>query len=284
MEVFSTVTALQDRISSLKKNKQTIGLVPTMGALHNGHVSLVNQSKQKCDYTIVSIFVNPTQFNNSSDLEKYPRTFEKDLNLLEESGVDFIFHPSVEEIYPQNYTSPEIDLGILDKVMEGKFRNGHFQGVVEVVKRLFEICMPDFSYFGQKDFQQVAVIKFMTNYFNLPVEIIECPIIRTNEGLAMSSRNMRLSQLEQQQSLVIYRALTFAKENINRLTPIEIIQECTNLINDSGLTTEYVEIVNSLTLESLSNDWNSNTVCCIAAYCGEVRLIDNMVLINDFKN
>lgn len=255
-----------------------IGFVPTMGALHDGHISLVKQAKEMCDYVIVSIFVNPTQFNNPSDLEKYPRTLEKDTNLLAQTDVDFVFAPSADEIYPPNYISPIINLGILDKVMEGKFRPGHFHGVVEVVKRLFEIVNPDFAYFGKKDFQQVAVIKHMVHAFQLPITVVECPIIRNEYGLAMSSRNARLSPEEQKKALVIYETLLFAKNNIENYTPNELMEVCRKQIEASDLKLEYVEIVHPTTLISLSEKWEDGAVCCIAAYCGEVRLIDNIVL------
>lgn len=266
-------------MSILKNQGKSIGVVPTMGALHEGHISLVNQAKKMCDYVIVSIFVNPTQFNNPTDLEKYPRTLEHDTDLLRQYNVDYIFAPNVSEIYPENYSSPHIDLGILDKVMEGKFRPGHFLGVVEVVKRLFDIIQPDYAYFGKKDFQQVAVIRYMTDYFKIPVKIIECPIIRSEKGLALSSRNARLSEEEKEQALLLYRTLDFAKNNTGVFSPRETIETCTQLIRDSELKLEYIEIVNPATLESLSEKWVAGAVCCIAAYCGEIRLIDNMTLV-----
>lgn len=278
MKVFNTVKSLQDELFPLKKRGMKIGFVPTMGALHDGHISLVKQAKEMCDYVIVSIFVNPTQFNNPSDLEKYPRTLEKDTNLLAQTDVDFVFAPSADEIYPPDYISPVINLGILDKVMEGKFRPGHFHGVVEVVKRLFEIVSPDFAYFGKKDFQQVAVIKHMVRTFQLPLTIVECPIIRNEYGLAMSSRNARLSPEEQKKALVIHETLLFAKNNIGNYTPNELTEVCKKQIEASDLKLEYVEIVDSVTLISLSEKWEDGAVCCIAAYCGEVRLIDNIVL------
>lgn len=279
MKIFNTVKLLQEEMSILKNQGKSIGVVPTMGALHEGHISLVNQAKKMCDYVIVSIFVNPTQFNNPTDLEKYPRTLEHDTDLLRQYNVDYIFAPNVSEIYPENYSSPHIDLGILDKVMEGKFRPGHFLGVVEVVKRLFDIIQPDYAYFGKKDFQQVAVIRYMTDYFKIPVKIIECPIIRSEKGLALSSRNARLSEEEKEQALLLYRTLDFAKNNTGVFSPRETIEKCTQLIRDSELKLEYIEIVNPATLESLSEKWVAGAVCCIAAYCGEIRLIDNMTLV-----
>lgn len=279
MKLFNTVKSLQEELIHLKNQGQSIGLVPTMGALHEGHISLVNQAKEMSDYVVVSIFVNPTQFNNPEDLEKYPRTLEQDISLLEQYGVDCVFAPGIKEIYPDDYTSPRIDLGMLDKVMEGKFRPGHFQGVVEVVKRLFEIIQPDSAYFGKKDFQQVAVIRYMTDFFHLPVKIVECPIMRNEKGLALSSRNARLSEEEKQQALVLYNTLNFAKNNTSNFLPKELAEKCAGLIHASELKLEYIEIVNPVTLEALDEAWITGAVCCIAAYCGEIRLIDNMTLI-----
>ncbi len=279
MDVLSTVKSIQEEVFTQKKQHKTIGFVPTMGALHSGHISLVEQAKTQCDYVIVSIFVNPTQFNNAADLQKYPRTLEADAELLKQAEVDLIFAPEINEIYPADYSTPTIDLGILDKVMEGKFRPGHFQGVVEVVKRFFDIVQPDFAYFGKKDFQQVAVIKYMTNYFQLPVSIVECPIIRSEKGLALSSRNMRLTDEEKEKALVLYNTLDFAKSNVSNFSPKDLADKCTKLIADSELKLEYLEIVDPASLENLENEWVDGATCCIAAYCGEVRLIDNMELV-----
>ncbi|MCO5261156.1 MAG: pantoate--beta-alanine ligase [Crocinitomicaceae bacterium] len=280
MIVYEHASEINNQLVALKNKGKKVGFVPTMGALHEGHISLVNQAKNECNVVVVSIFVNPKQFNNASDLEKYPRTIEQDVELLTKYGVDCVFTPNMEEIYPKDYVSPKIELGILEKVMEGAFRPGHFNGVVEVVKRLFEIIEPRRAYFGQKDFQQVAVIKFMTQFFKLPVEIVECPIVRSNKGLALSSRNMRLSETEKNQALVIYQSLVEVKNNVGNMTPNEAMQFCEGKINQAGLKTEYVEIVDSKTFERLTDKWISKATCCIAAYCGEVRLIDNMVLVD----
>lgn len=281
MNKINTVKSIQDEVFALKKQGKKIGLIPTMGALHEGHLSLVEQAKQQCDVVIVSIFVNPTQFNNASDLEKYPRTIEKDMNLLSGHGVAFVFTPSVEEIYPSDYVKSALDLGTLDQVMEGAFRPGHFQGVVEVVKRLLDTVQPDAAYFGKKDFQQLAVIHFMVNYFRIPVTIVECPIIRSDRGLALSSRNMRLSEPEKEQALAIYQALLFVSTHTKDYSPQELMEKGTEMINAAGLKTEYVEIVNPVTLETLTDKWVPGAVCCVAAYCGEVRLIDNMTVEGD---
>lgn len=278
MNRISTVKSIQDEVFALKKQGKKIGLIPTMGALHEGHLSLVEQARQQCDVIIVSIFVNPTQFNNPSDLANYPRTIEKDMDLLSGHGVMFVFAPSVEEIYPSDYVKPAIDLGALDLVMEGKFRPGHFQGVIEVVKRLLESVQPDAAYFGQKDFQQLAVIHYMVNYFKIPVAIVECPIVRSDRGLALSSRNMRLSEAEKEQALVIYTTLLFVKAHVADASPEALMKQAVERINAAGLKTEYVEIVHPLTLETLTDKWIPGAVCCVAAYCGEVRLIDNMLV------
>ncbi|MBC9812501.1 pantoate--beta-alanine ligase [Crocinitomicaceae bacterium CZZ-1] len=278
MNRISTVKSIQDEVFALKKQGKKIGLIPTMGALHEGHLSLVEQARQQCDVIIVSIFVNPTQFNNPSDLANYPRTIEKDMDLLSGHGVMFVFAPSVEEIYPSDYVKPAIDLGALGLVMEGKFRPGHFQGVIEVVKRLLESVQPDAAYFGQKDFQQLAVIHYMVNYFKIPVAIVECPIVRSDRGLALSSRNMRLSEAEKEQALVIYTTLLFVKAHVADASPEALMKQAVERINAAGLKTEYVEIVHPLTLETLTDKWIPGAVCCVAAYCGEVRLIDNMLV------
>ncbi|MBX2949399.1 MAG: pantoate--beta-alanine ligase [Crocinitomicaceae bacterium] len=278
MNRISTVKSIQDEVFALKKQGKKIGLIPTMGALHEGHLSLVEQARQQCDVIIVSIFVNPTQFNNPSDLANYPRTIEKDMDLLSGHGVMFVFAPSVEEIYPLGYVKPAIDLGALGLVMEGKFRPGHFQGVIEVVKRLLESVQPDAAYFGQKDFQQLAVIHYMVNYFKIPVAIVECPIVRSDRGLALSSRNMRLSEAEKEQALVIYTTLLFVKAHVADASPEALMKQAVERINAAGLKTEYVEIVHPLTLETLTDKWIPGAVCCVAAYCGEVRLIDNMLV------
>lgn len=272
------VEEIGDYISQIKATGKTVGLVPTMGALHEGHVSLVEKAKSLCDVVVVSIFVNPTQFNNATDLEKYPRTLENDMSLLAPYGVDVVFAPTTSEIYPANYQAATIELGKLDRVMEGEHRPGHFQGVVEVVKRLFEITQPDFAFFGQKDFQQVAVIKFMVEYFQMPVTIVECPIIRSEKGLALSSRNMRLSAEEKEQALVIYQTMVQIQLNYEGFTPNEWMKKGVELINAAGLEAEYLEIVHPTTLEKLTDTWIDEAVCCVAAYCGSVRLIDNMTI------
>ncbi len=262
----------------------SLGFVPTMGALHQGHISLVKAAKDACRHVAVSIFVNPTQFNDPSDLQKYPRTPEEDLNLLGTilSDNDFVFMPEVKEIYPGEDTRI-FDFGSIDKVMEGPNRPGHFNGVAQVVSTLFDIVMPDMAFFGQKDFQQVAIIREMVRQMNLPVEIVACPIIREDDGLAMSSRNRRLLPQHRAIAGEIYKNLLRASE----MAPTESIDSIKNSVIDGinslpGFRTEYFEIVDSLTLTPVSNREQlmpeKSYFGCIALYAGEVRLIDNIEL------
>ena len=253
-----------------------IGLVPTMGALHEGHASLVKTAKQTSDFVIVTVFVNPTQFTNLDDLTNYPKTEEKDIELLKKIGCDLVFFPKINDIYPDDYQFPGIDLGFLDQTMEGELRPGHFQGVCQVVYRLFQLTNPTKAYFGLKDFQQVSVIQFMVDYFQLPIEIIPCETSRNKEGLALSSRNLRLSEEQKKEALVLYKTLSEAKSNAIKLTPSEVKSLAEECIRKSTLKLEYVEIVNPITLENLTNEWCALARMCIVAYAGEVRLIDNM--------
>jgi len=279
VKVYSTISELQDALNLLKKNGAKIGFVPTMGALHNGHISLVKESNNQCDITIVSIYVNPTQFNNSSDLEHYPRTLEQDLLLLEKENCDIVFTPSNEEIYPNNFDKISLNLGQLAEIMEGKFRPGHFEGVVNVVYRLFDIVKPNKAFFGLKDFQQVAVIKYMVKELNLPVEIIPCPTLREDGGLAMSSRNLRLTEQDKANALILFKTLDFAKSLKKQgRSPREVQKEAVTFFKTSNLELEYFEIVDPLTLTSLENEWVNNSTACIVAYCNDVRLIDNLEL------
>ena len=278
-EVFKTAQTLRVALDGWKEKGLRIGFVPTMGALHEGHISLVKKAKEHADILVVSIFVNPTQFTNPDDLLKYPRTEDEDIQLLAAEGVHCVFLPSVSEMYPDGYRSPEIDLGVLDTVMEGHFRPGHFKGVVEVVKRFFEIVQPDCACFGKKDFQQLAVIRYMCHYFDFQMEIIGCDILREPNGLAMSSRNRRLSEEEKEQALILYRTLLYARNNVFDYSPQVLAQRCREELKKGSLQMEYLEIVHPETLLPLEEEWVSGATCCIAAYCGEVRLIDNMELV-----
>jgi pantoate--beta-alanine ligase len=279
VKVYSTISSIQKQISLLKSEGKTIGFIPTMGALHYGHISLVKSATSQCDITVVSIFVNPTQFNNSNDLLNYPRTLDADVELLSEIDCDIVFAPNVAEMYPENSFPIQLKLGNLANVMEGKYRPGHFDGVVTVVNRLFEIVKPDKAFFGLKDFQQVSVIRFMTKSLQLPIEIIACPTLREQSGLAMSSRNMRLSETDKKDSLIIYEALKLAKELAKSNSPDAVKNKTIEFFNEGKLKLEYFEIVNPNTLESLEKEWVPSATACIVAYCGEVRLIDNMKLV-----
>jgi pantoate--beta-alanine ligase len=268
---------LKTVLNSFKITGKSIGFVPTMGALHEGHKALVDKASKENEIVVISIFVNPTQFNNQEDLALYPRTLDADLDLLKTIENGIIFVPSVVDIYPENTSFKPFDLGILDKVMEGKHRPGHFDGVVHVVHNLFKIVEPTKAYFGQKDFQQLAVIRKMNAHYGFPIEIIACETLRENTGLAMSSRNMRLSEQEKKESLIIWQTLQFVKDNKVNFLPNELLVKATDYFKSGNLTLEYLDIVEVDSLEE-AQDWDSQTVCCIAAYCGKVRLIDNLLL------
>lgn len=274
--VFTTVESLQKALSWHEKN--SIGFVPTMGALHHGHLALVRRALEENTVAVVSIFVNPTQFNNKEDLEKYPRDLQKDVELLATVGDVLIFAPTPDEVYPKDFKNIVLDLGKLETVMEGKFRKGHFKGVVNVVKRLFDIVQPTRAYFGLKDFQQITVIKHMVRALDLNVEIIGCDIIREPSGLASSSRNVRLSEREKEQSIILFDALTIAKQLSSKYSPVDVQRQVESIFLSSKLKLEYFEIVDPETLLSIKK-WIPGANACIAAYCGEVRLIDNMQLI-----
>ena len=265
-------TALKNQVSS----ENIVGLVPTMGALHEGHASLVRTAKKTSNFVIVTIFVNPTQFNNPEDLSNYPKTEEKDIALLKMLDCDLVFFPRISDVYPDDYHFPGINLGFLDQTMEGELRPGHFQGVCQVVYRLFQLTKPNKAYFGLKDFQQVSVIRFMVNHFQLPIEITPCETSRNEEGLALSSRNLRLSEEQKNEALVLYKTLSDAKLNTSKFNPSQIKSIAEESIQKSALRLEYVEIVDPITLENLTNEWCANARMCIVAYAGEVRLIDNM--------
>ncbi len=264
----------------LKKGGKTIGFVPTMGALHKGHITLLERAKKENDIAVVSIFVNPLQFNDKKDLAKYPRTLESDLEKLKAMECDMVFAPEVNEIYPNDDKKLEIDLGNLDKVMEGVHRPGHFQGVCVVVKKLFEIVEPARAYFGEKDFQQLAIIKFMVKKLKLPVEIIACPIVRDFDGLALSSRNVFLSSEERKNAALIPKTLFRLQTNKQKATVTELKQWVGNIIDSNPfLKLEYFEIVNAETLTSIQSWKEAKKLrACIAVKVGSIRLIDNISL------
>ncbi len=279
MEIFNTIIETQSYLQILKKSNKSIGFVPTMGALHQGHLALVRQAKAENKVVVVSIFVNPIQFNNKEDLLKYPRTFETDAAMLKAIGCDVIFYPDEAQMYPEPDTTV-YDFGQLDKVMEGKFRAGHFNGVAIVVKKLLDIVQPNKAYFGEKDYQQLQIIKALVKQKNIKVEIVSCAIVRENDGLAMSSRNMRLTPEERKAAPFIYQTLLQAKEKSSQINPTELTQWVIKQIKTNSLfTLEYFEIADASTLLPISN-WKDceHAIGCIAVFLGNVRLIDNIKL------
>ncbi|MFR9504385.1 MAG: pantoate--beta-alanine ligase [Rikenellaceae bacterium] len=275
MKIIETVAQLQDAIKS--HGSSLLGFVPTMGALHSGHVSLVDCARRQCDIVVVSIFVNPTQFNDKGDLATYPRTPDADAEMLSRSGVDYIFMPSVEEIYPTADTRI-FDFGKRDKVMEGASRPGHFNGVAQVVSRLFDIVKPNKAYFGEKDFQQIAIIRAMVDMLKLDVEIIDCPIVRDVDGLALSSRNTLLTVDHRAAAPEIYKALCEGVKLSMTCSPAQVIDAVTKQINTNPLLEViYFEIVDSLSLQRV-DAWDEAEAIqgCITVKAGEVRLIDNI--------
>jgi pantoate--beta-alanine ligase len=248
-----------------------------MGALHDGHLQLVKRASLENSHVVVSIFVNPTQFNNKEDLSKYPRTLENDLKILEGVPNCIVFIPEVSDIYPDNDSFQGVDLQGMDAILEGKFRPGHFQGVVHVVHNLFQLIQPRRAYFGKKDFQQLAIIKKITELFNFRIQIIACETVRDDTGLAKSSRNMRLSETEKSEALIIYQTLNFMKVNRGKFkSPLDLKHAAVSYFNEGNLELEYLEICDSDTLQILENDWTEKMTASLAGYCGEVRLIDNM--------
>ena len=258
-----------------KNEHKTIGFIPTMGALHNGHMSLIKEAKAHCEFVVCSLFVNPTQFNDSKDLDKYPRTEKEDLTLLELNNCDLVFIPSESDIYPKKIKDYSINFNGLDKVMEGKYRDGHFNGVCMVVERFFNLIEPNFAFFGRKDFQQVAIIKHMVNVKHLEITIISCSIKREDSGLAMSSRNSLLSDKEKENALILNQTLKSGLDFHQKGKGYEEVYKKMLSVFDSGfLKLEYLEIVNNDSLETVQKI-DKNSSVCIAAYCGSVRLIDN---------
>ena len=279
MKVIQKIVELQNELFSYRKNNKTIGLVPTMGALHAGHASLVKQSVKDNDVTVVSVFLNPTQFNDKGDLERYPRTLEADCQLLEACGADYVFAPTVEEIYPKP-DNRQFEFSPQSTVMEGAKRPGHFNGVCQVVSRLFYIVRPDRAYFGEKDWQQIAVIKRLVDFIGMKdsITIVECPIVREQDGLAMSSRNMLLTADERAIAPKIYEALRKSVDYSQSHSVAETQEKVVNEINAvDGLEVEYFEIVDGNTLLKV-NTWEVYVVGCITVYCGHtpIRLIDHI--------
>lgn len=274
---FSNVNDLSAYIRETK-NTKTIGFVPTMGALHQGHISLINESKKYCDITVCSIFVNPTQFNNASDLANYPRLIENDMRLLLENGCDVLFHPSVEQMYPDGLSKNQEDYGDVVRVFEGLHRPGHFDGVITVVARLFDLVKPHKTFFGQKDYQQCMVVTELIKRKFPKIELYVCPILREESGLAMSSRNLRLNETEKSEALLIYKALEYIKTGFDKKELSMLLAEAKEIINQSSLLSiEYLEIVDAYNLKPIENNY-TKAIALAAVHCGPVRLIDNMLL------
>jgi pantoate--beta-alanine ligase len=277
MIIFDKIETLKAEIAKQKSNNLSIGFVPTMGALHNGHLSLVDASVKECNKTVVSIFINPLQFNDKSDFEKYPRELDKDLLLLENKNVDYIFSPSYDEMY-NNYSIKNFDLGHLNKILEGNHRPGHFNGVANVVHRLFSIVNPDKAFFGKKDYQQIYVIKKVVADSNMPITIVECPIIREDNGLAMSSRNERLPNLTRDKAFIISKILLFVRNNLKDKKVGEWKKYVLEEFNKEDLFEleyfEFVDLENFSLIKTFTG--GKRLIACIAVYAGNVRLIDNI--------
>ena len=277
MKVFNFIVDIQRFVEEKHNSGLKIGFVPTMGALHEGHLSLINRAKKENDIVVCSVFVNPIQFNNPADLEKYPRTPEKDIEKLEQAGCDAVFMPTAEEMYPEK-VEDHYDFGDLERVMEGACRPGHFNGVAIVVRKLFEIVTPDKAYFGEKDFQQLAIINKMVKDLNLPLEIVPCPIIRENDGLAMSSRNVRLNETERALAPKIFATLNNAISKKDSMSPVEMkAYALAKYAEIKEFDVEYVEITDEINLKSIEN-WNEceHARIFVALQHGPVRLIDNV--------
>jgi pantoate--beta-alanine ligase len=277
MEVFHTREGMQEKILRLKDRNMTVGFVPTMGALHQGHLALIECSLKQDDATVVSIFVNPTQFNRRDDYEKYPRDLTSDLQELEDRGVRIAFTPTEKEMYPEP-DNRVFDFGHLDQVMEGYYRPGHFNGVAKIVSKLFDVVMPHRAYFGEKDFQQLAVIRELNRQMEYNIQIVGCPIVRESDGLAMSSRNARLTPEQRKEAALLSRELFDARNNIGQLTVKEMKDRVIGRLNKNPhIDVEYFEIVDEHTFKPISRWQESNAErACIAAWIGGVRLIDNV--------
>lgn len=282
MRIIKIIPDLQNILDIYRKENKSIGFVPTMGALHKGHISLVNRCVEGNDICVVSIFVNPTQFNDKNDLLKYPRTPDVDSKLLEQAGCDVLFMPEVEEMYPQEDTRI-FDFGLLDRIMEGKHRPGHFNGVAQIVSKLFDAVLPGKAYFGEKDFQQLAIIREMVRQLHIPVEVVSCPIVREKSGLAMSSRNERLTAFQRENAAEISCTLFKSRNFVSEKSISELVKWVIESLDKvPELKVEYFEIVNGDTLQPVAN-WSDSDyiVGCIAVFCGEIRLIDNITYHDD---
>lgn len=282
MDIFTQKQPLKVHLSKLKAQNKKIGFVPTMGALHKGHLSLINKAQQKNDIVVVSIFVNPTQFDKQEDLVNYPKTLDNDMRLLENVNCDVLFHPSVQEIYGEKTLSQKFDFDGLEHQMEGKFRTGHFDGVGTIVKTLFEIVAPDKAYFGQKDFQQLQIIKKMVKKYRLPIKVKGCKIFREDDGLAMSSRNTRLTKEQREVAPFIHKILKKVKKKFKEESAIDITEWVENQFKKQDLLTlEYFTIADEKTLKPIKNkEFDQKYRAFIAVFAGGIRLIDNISLKN----
>lgn len=279
MFIVKTTDDISGYIQKQKANKLLVGFVPTMGALHKGHLSLIAASKNKNDITVCSVFINPTQFNNADDLKHYPVAIERDIEQLISEGCDLLFLPTLEQVYPPGYQPRAYDLGTIENVLEGKYRPGHFQGVCQVVDRLISVLQPDALYLGQKDFQQCAVIKKLMALLDKQEDITVdvCPTVREEDGLAMSSRNLRLTAEQRKSATTIFRVLNYIKENINVHSLERLIADATNTLEQNNFVVDYVEIADPETLQSM-NELRRPFVILIAATIGNIRLIDNLLV------
>lgn len=281
VKLYTTSAGLRGETDRARTEGMNIGFVPTMGALHEGHLNLIRRARDENDLVVVSIFVNPNQFNDPKDLAAYPRMLNRDVELLRSLGFEIhLFAPETTEIYPETDSFEPVDLNGLEGVLEGTFRPGHFQGVVHVVRNLFQIVNPHRAYFGRKDLQQLAVIRYMTRYFNLPVEIVACDTLRESSGLAMSSRNLRLSEEQRQDSLIIYNTLQKVAQWSRSMSPEQAKIKAVEFFSGGKLRLDYLELVDDETFTILDRKWIRPASCCIAAFCGDVRLIDNMACIS----
>ena len=278
MEIFDNVENLQKHLNEHRSMGRSIGFSPTMGALHRGHASLISKCRERDDISVCSIFVNPSQFNDKKDLEKYPKTLASDIKMLESVGCEVLFSPTVDEVYPQGMAKINIDLSGLDTTMEGEKRPGHFQGMIQVVKRLLDIVQPDTLYMGQKDFQQLTIVKHMLRTLGMKPKLVGCPIIREDDGLAMSSRNTRLRPEIRSRASNIYKTLTASKEWLKYIPVKYTIEKAMNALDIQDFSPEYFEIVDGNTLEPIEDYRSSDyVVACTAVWTGEVRLIDNVI-------
>ncbi len=274
---FQTRSDLIAKLNTLKNEGKSVGFVPTMGALHQGHLSLVDRAVKECDVVVVSIYVNPLQFNNPEDLKNYPNRLGDDFKLLSLYPDLLVFTPTFLDVFPLDDEHYKVDLGDVETVLEGAHRPGHFLGVGKVVYALFDLVKPHKAYFGSKDYQQVIVIKKLVEVLGLKIEVVECSTQRDPNGLAMSSRNLLLSPTEKMEAAIIFKTLKYSQENVSAYTPQKLQSVAKSFFNKGSLRLEYLEIVSAAGLKPI-DDWQQKSVCCIAAYCGKIRLIDNLVL------